>query len=269
MRSWLMVVIPLALSACSREPLPAYECRLTVSRLDEAQEATSFVQNAQPTPLDAFALQAARSDAAARWIASATITRPDLAAEVKTLSDDLVRHAEAARRADRSRIALGLRIPDGGAGLDPSLFPRESREISPYLADATALNDRCGFFLADPHADYPECKALTDAASRCLAPEENATAIEHVDRCLAGVAEIHSADARVERALRALDARAAPLAKAAARTVTVDAARMIEELRALIAALGAQASARDAIASDVAKIRALCQGGAASTRGPS
>jgi hypothetical protein len=264
----VLVLAPAVLAGC--EPRRQYECRLILSRLDEAEAATSFVQNAAPTVLNVFAMQASRSEAASRWVTSATIARDDLQPQIKALGDDLLRHARASRRADDARIGLGLRIPDGGLGLDAGLWPLESRETSPLLDDAQALNARCGFFLADPGADYAECKALSALLARFLAPDEAAIASAHIDDCLLELSNIHSTDARVEKAIRTSESFIRPIASGAGRTITVSAARMVEELKTLVSALGEQRSAADAVKRDAAKIRETCQGaGAGSTRGPS
>ena len=239
------------------------DCRVLGPRLEEADESTSIAGNARGDVTRVYALQAARSGAAARWLAGTSLATGELARDVAPLVGALERHAEAARRADASLRALGLHRPNADAGATPhlsALFAPETKAEAPILTEAMALNDRCGFILAAPMADQPECSALTALLAHFLEPAPGVSSSAHVADRLAELGEIHSAAPAVERALRAAEGLIRELASAlVAMTADKPATETLAQLRLLAAAVNdAQAAAKE-VARSSAAVRDRCR----------
>lgn len=254
------------------------DCRVLLPRLEEADESTALaglVAHEARAPggragnarggdaTRIFAVQAARSTAAARWLENAAVASEDLKHGVGPLVKALGAHGDAAKRADAALRALGFHATDGGSGPGPAfsrLFAPESRAQSPYLADAMTLNDRCGFFLAEPGAAHPECGALTAVLAHFLEPAPDAMASAHVADCLAALGAVHSPDSRVEKALRSAETIIREIGSAlVAATRDGPASEIVAELRVLAkAAIEEQAAARDVLHSS-AELRGICR----------
>lgn len=238
------------------------DCRVLLPRLEEAYRTTDVAANSQPDLTRVYAMQAARSAAAARWLGSASLETDDIRRGVPPLTAALTHQADAAKRADAAIGALGFHAADGGLGALPALsklFAAESREQSPYLADAITLNDRCGFFLAETKADFPECAELARVLARFLEPQEGVAASAHVADRLAELAAVHSADRRVESALRSLHPIFRDIANGLLAT-TEDglATDLVAQLRALLAASTEQRHAAWEVVEAVTAVRVAC-----------
>lgn len=255
----VLLVIASTLVACGtpRER----ECRVLIPELAEAAAATGITGNAGSDLAGVYAQQAARSSSAARWLGATVIESPDLASAIVTLRGALDRHAEAATRADRSLGALGIHTRGADAGPLPFVarLYRVQSEAESVVGDALVLNDRCGFLLATPNANQPECGALLDILGHLLAPEPDVKASAHVGDRLVELAGVHSGDPRTEQALRALESLARD-AGDALLAVTRDAAATawIAELKNLIAAARDQQSAASSVLASASDTRKLC-----------
>jgi hypothetical protein len=246
------------------------DCRVLRPRLDEAEAATGFVGNARPSVTNLFAMQAARSAAAARWLEGATL-ETELARDVPPLVAALGRHAELAKRVDGSLRVLGFHVVDGGAAPGPALaraLAIDGGERSPLVDDLVTLDQRCGIFLAAPAAEHAECKQLAAVFAHFFAPADDLIlASAHTADCLNELAAVHAAAPDVERAIRSLEAvlrDAAHLAGAA--LADGPAVRIVAELRALAKAGGEQRGAQAEVAQKAAALRTACVGGAAPRR---
>ena len=84
------------------------DCRVLLPRLEEADEATALTGNARGDATRVYAMQAARSAAAARWLENATIASEDIKRGIAPLVEALGRHGDAANRGDGALRALGF-----------------------------------------------------------------------------------------------------------------------------------------------------------------
>jgi hypothetical protein len=237
---------------------------LRFPRLDEADASTGFAGNVGRDPTQLFANQAARSEAAARWLESATLVSETTTDElrVRELVASLARYAEASRRADAGLRSLGIHValPDS-LKTKPALarlVAPESRE-NPLVADALELNQRCGFLLADPAADHPECRALVNLVAHVLGPAE-VSMKSHIADSLAELAAIHSPDARAEKALRAVEALARDAAALLLEEVPDGpAATLVTRMRGTARALGDARGAADDVKRSAESVRSMCR----------
>ena len=236
------------------------DCRVILPRVDEAEASTGIAGNVGRDTSRVLGNQAARSEAAVRWLEGATIATEEVRGGVPLLAEALRRHAAAARRGDAALRAVGFRgVPKA---TDLSLLTgTASREPPRGVAELATLNQRCGFLLTDPAADHPECTALVNVIAHFLAPGEGISTSAHVADSLTELAAVHSPDAHVEAALRSLE----PTVRAAGAILVAvigetPAAAMIVQLRALTSAMSDARGAAKDVATSAATLRATCQG---------
>jgi hypothetical protein len=231
-------------------------------RIDEAVQATS-----SGATLAEYQMQGARAAAAARWIESASLTNTK--AERAALRDELVlaltRYSAASAEVASAGGKLVIRRASAAGDVHANVkLSVESwlKDTQTFAADAADLALRCG--ILQPTAatiEAKDCVALAELGEHLVRPEPaSVMAFEHAEHCLLELAAIRGSSPEVERRLRSLESAARGLLDVA-RTRLEDkpAIMVIETVRVMTRALGAQTSAQRDVASASARLRSTCE----------